>query len=103
MKKLLLMLVIVGNLFMLAGKTVTKDYIRAGENAVKFSVENTLQPWLIYGGDESYERSGVQDLPPTQMPSTQFSSHEIRRSVLYPTDYESRTGNCRQGTNLTYR
>ena len=60
MKKLLLMLVIVGNLFMLAGKNVTKDYIRAGENAAKFSVENTLQPWLIYGGDESYERSEVQ-------------------------------------------
>lgn len=42
-----------------SGKTITKDYIRAGKNAAKFSVENTLQPWLIYGGDESYERSGV--------------------------------------------
>ena len=30
MKKLLLTLVIVGNLFMLAGKNVTKDYTRAG-------------------------------------------------------------------------
>ena len=43
-----------------SGKTVTKDYIRAGKNAAKFSVENALHPWLIYGGDESYERSGIQ-------------------------------------------
>lgn len=39
--------------------TVTKDYIRARKNAAKFSVENSLQPWPIHGGDESYERSGV--------------------------------------------
>ena len=102
MKKLSLMRVIVGNLFMLAGKTVTKDYIRAGENAAKFSVENTLQPWLIYGGDESYERSGVQDLPPTQN-AVNAASHETKHSTVYLTGYKSRTGNCRQGTNLTYR
>ena len=47
-------------LFMLAGKNVTKDYIRAGKNAAKFSVEDALQPWLIYEGDESYEHSRVQ-------------------------------------------
>ncbi len=43
-----------------SGKTVTSDYILAGKKASRFSVENALQPWLIYGGDESYERSGVQ-------------------------------------------
>ena len=43
-----------------SGKTVTSDYIRAGKRASLFSVENALQPWLIYGGDESYERSGIQ-------------------------------------------
>lgn len=43
-----------------SGKTLTSDYVRAGRKATRFAGEETLQPWLIYGGDESYVRSGVQ-------------------------------------------
>ncbi|RXK85133.1 ATP-binding protein [Chlorobaculum sp. 24CR] len=43
-----------------SGSTVTSDYIKAGQRAGKFATEETDSPWLIYGGDESYERSGVK-------------------------------------------
>ncbi len=42
-----------------SGKTITGDYIRAGQRAARFAAEEALQPWLIYGGDDSYERNGV--------------------------------------------
>ena len=35
------------------------DYIRAGLKAGRFAASEALQPWLIYGGNSSYERSGV--------------------------------------------
>ncbi len=42
-----------------SGQTITGDYIRAGQRAARFAAEEALQPWLIYGGDDSYERNGV--------------------------------------------
>jgi len=42
-----------------SGQTVTDDYIRAGFKAARFAASEALQPWLIYGGNSSYERSGV--------------------------------------------
>jgi uncharacterized protein len=42
-----------------SGKTITGDYIHAGQRAARFAAEEALQPWLIYGGDDSYERNGV--------------------------------------------
>jgi len=43
-----------------SGRTVTSDYIRAGQKAARFASEETATPWLIHGGEESYERSGVR-------------------------------------------
>lgn len=43
-----------------SGQTVTSDYIRAGQNATRMHPDNPVPPWLIYGGKESYVRSGVQ-------------------------------------------
>jgi predicted AAA+ superfamily ATPase len=42
-----------------SGQTITGDYIRAGQRSARFAAEEALQPWLIYGGDDSYERNGV--------------------------------------------
>ncbi len=42
-----------------SGQTITSDSIRAGQKAARFAGEEALQPWLIYGGDDSYERNGV--------------------------------------------
>ncbi len=43
-----------------SGSTVTTDYIKAGQRAGRFANGDAELPWLIYGGDESYERSGVK-------------------------------------------
>jgi predicted AAA+ superfamily ATPase len=43
-----------------SGSTVTTDYIKAGQRAGRFANGDAEPPWLIYGGDESYERSGVK-------------------------------------------
>lgn len=43
-----------------SGQTVTSDYIRAGQRAIRMAENEALEPWLIYGGEESYERSGVR-------------------------------------------
>ncbi|MDH4275545.1 MAG: ATP-binding protein [Gammaproteobacteria bacterium] len=43
-----------------SGLTVTSDYIRAGQKSARFAGEEALLPWLVYGGDEYYERSGVR-------------------------------------------
>ena len=43
-----------------SGATVTTDMIRAGQRAGRFAASEALPPWLIYGGDEGYQRSGVQ-------------------------------------------
>ena len=43
-----------------SGQTVTRDYIKAGQASARFAGDEALPPWLIYGGDESYERSGIR-------------------------------------------
>lgn len=43
-----------------SGATVTPNYIRAGQKAARFAGEDSLSPWLVYGGDDTYERSGVR-------------------------------------------
>ncbi|OGS98803.1 MAG: AAA family ATPase [Gallionellales bacterium RBG_16_56_9] len=43
-----------------SGRTVTGDYIRAGQRAARFASEKTRMPWLIHGGEDCYERSGVR-------------------------------------------
>ncbi len=43
-----------------SGQTATSDYIRAGQRSARFAGEEALMPWLIYGGDDSYERAGVR-------------------------------------------
>jgi predicted AAA+ superfamily ATPase len=45
-----------------SGRTVTTDYIRAGQRSARFAGDVALMPWLIHGGDENYERSGVKVL-----------------------------------------
>ncbi len=51
-----------------SGQSVTVDYIRAGQKSGRFAGDEAEVPWLIYGGDQSYLRSGVRvigwrDLP----------------------------------------
>ncbi len=43
-----------------SGQTVTRDYVRAGQASGRFAGDEALPPWLIYGGNESYERSGLR-------------------------------------------
>jgi hypothetical protein len=43
-----------------SGRTLTSDYVRAGKKAASFAKEQALMPWLIYGGEDSYERNGVR-------------------------------------------
>ncbi|MCA1804845.1 MAG: DUF4143 domain-containing protein [Xanthomonadaceae bacterium] len=45
-----------------SGRTVTPDYIRAGQRSTRFAADEASQPWLVYGGEESFERSGVRVL-----------------------------------------
>lgn len=51
-----------------AGATPTADYVRAGQRSSRMLEGETRTPWLIYGGDESFARSGIEviawrDLP----------------------------------------
>lgn len=45
-----------------SGQTVTQDYLRAARKAARFAGEEAASPWLVYGGEESHERSGVKVL-----------------------------------------
>ena len=45
-----------------SGQTVTTDYIRAAQKSTRFAKEEALKPWLIYGGEDDYERNGVRVL-----------------------------------------
>ncbi len=45
-----------------SGQTITSDTIRAGQRATRMAEDEALTPWLIYGGDDSHERSGVKIL-----------------------------------------
>ena len=42
-----------------SGQTPTSDYIRAGQKSARFAGGDALTPRLIYGGDASFVRSGV--------------------------------------------
>jgi len=42
-----------------SGRTATADYIRADQKSARCAGAEALPPWLVYGGDESYARSGV--------------------------------------------
>lgn len=42
-----------------SGQTITSDYIKAGIKSASFAGKEALMPLLIYGGDESYQRSGL--------------------------------------------
>ena len=43
-----------------SGRTVTADYLRAAHKSARIAGEDADAPWLVYGGNESYERSGVR-------------------------------------------
>ena len=43
-----------------SGATVTQDYIRAGIKSARFAAGEAHAPWLIYGGNDCYSRSGVE-------------------------------------------
>lgn len=43
-----------------SGKTVTPDAVRAGQRSASFAPDDSVMPWLIHGGDDNYQRSGVQ-------------------------------------------
>ena len=43
-----------------SGRTVTADYIRAAQKAGRIPGDVGLMPWLVHGGEDSYERSGVR-------------------------------------------
>ncbi len=43
-----------------SGRTVTSDVIRAGQRAIRMAEDDALAPWLIYGGEDRLERSGVR-------------------------------------------
>jgi len=43
-----------------SGRTITGDYIRDGQKSARFAGDEALPPWLIYGGEEEYQRSGVR-------------------------------------------
>ena len=56
-----------------SGQTITRDYIRAGLASARFAGAEALPPWLIYGGQDSYERSGLRvigwrDISPAAVP-----------------------------------
>jgi uncharacterized protein len=42
-----------------SGQTPTSDYIRAGQKSARFVTDAVATPKLIYGGDASFARSGV--------------------------------------------
>ena len=52
-----------------SGQTVTRDYLRAGQASGRFAGDEALPPWLIYRGNESYERSGVRVLGWSEIPT----------------------------------
>ena len=43
-----------------SGQTITPDSIRAGLRSKRMAGDEALVPWLIHGGADNYERSGVR-------------------------------------------
>ena len=56
-----------------SGQTVTVDYIRAGQRSSGFAGDEAMMPWLIYGGEQSYERSGVRIMGWREMATFNFA------------------------------
>jgi hypothetical protein len=54
--------VCVGPVEIKSGSTVTTDYIRTGQKAAHFAGDEALPPWLVHGGGDTHERSGVRVL-----------------------------------------
>lgn len=52
-----------------SGQTVTQDYIRAAQRAGRIPGEEGRMPWLVFGGEESYERSGVRVVGWRELPA----------------------------------
>jgi predicted AAA+ superfamily ATPase len=52
-----------------SGQTVTQDYIRAAQRAGRIPGEEGRMPWLVFGGDERYERSGVRVIGWRELPA----------------------------------
>ena len=51
-----------------SGRTVTTDAVRAGRRSAAFALDESLMPWLVHGGDDRYDRSGVRVVPWHQAP-----------------------------------
>jgi predicted AAA+ superfamily ATPase len=64
-----------------SGRTVTPDTVRAGQRSAAFAPDEALMPWLIHGGTQAYERSGVRVIPWQGLAAavghgrTQFAAH----------------------------
>lgn len=43
-----------------SGRTVTSDFVRAGQRCAKIAGAEAKMPWLIHAGTDSYVRSGVR-------------------------------------------
>lgn len=43
-----------------SGRTITPDYIRAAQKAGRIPGDAGRMPWLVHGGEDAYERSGVR-------------------------------------------
>lgn len=46
-----------------SGQTVTRDFFRGLEHWLALAGSAAGRPWLVYGGDERYRRSGVEVVP----------------------------------------
>jgi predicted AAA+ superfamily ATPase len=46
-----------------SGQTITTDYIKGGQKAGRIAGAEARTPWLIHGGSDAYERSGVRVIP----------------------------------------
>ncbi|WP_111655446.1 ATP-binding protein [Isoalcanivorax indicus] len=42
-----------------SGATVTRDYLRAAQRAGSVAGDESLPPWLVYGGDQNMQRNGI--------------------------------------------
>lgn len=42
-----------------SGATITSDFVKAGKRTGKYAGDFAAMPQLIYGGDDSYQRSGI--------------------------------------------
>jgi hypothetical protein len=61
-----------------SGQTITADYIQAAKKAAHVAGTEALQPWLIYGGEQSYERSGIRVLAWREMADCLAAAFSIK-------------------------